>query len=418
MVSSVRILMLSQSGDGLGLAHRLVSEGHKVDVFIRESQYKMAGVGIVDRVPSWRPHLAKADLVVADMVGFGNYEATIKEAKKPLIGCSPLMDVAELDRQRGINLLVRAGIDIPETFSFKGPKQARDILKVWKDPGYVIKPSGNISTAKTSVARFPELYEHALGLLEEAQPLIVQRIVEGVEVSTEGWWNGRNWVFPFNHTFEEKRFMNEGLGPNTGCMGNIVVAARKVNKLVGATVLRLEGFLKQTNYRGPIDVNSIVTADKAYALEITARFGYDALEAVMEGLQEPVTDLIFETAVGIKKEMRITNGYMIAVRLSVPPWPHDEPAKEEAGQPILGLNEHNLKHVYLTDVYKKNNKYFYAAGDGTVLKATADGASVREARRRVYRTLGGIQIGGKQYRTDIGERVEGDMAKLKEWGWL
>lgn len=418
MVSLVRILMLSQSGDGLGLAHRLVSEGHKVDVFIRESQYKKAGIGIVDRIPSWRPHLAKADLVVVDMVGFGNYEETIRKAKKPLIGCSPLMDIAELDRQRGISLFNKFGIDIPETFSFKSPKQARDILKLWKSPGYVIKPSGNISTAKTCVARSPDIYEHALGLLEDEQHLIVQRIVEGVEVSTEGWWNGRSWVFPFNHTFEEKRLMNEGLGPNTGCMGNVVVAARKVNKLAGATVLKLEPFLKQTTYRGPIDVNAIVTADKVYALEITARFGYDALEALMEGLQEPVTDLIFETAIGVKKEMRITSGYMIAVRLSVPPWPHDEPALEDAGQPLLGLNEHNLKHVYLTDVYKEGEKYFYAAGDGAVLKATADGVSVREARRRVYRTLAGLEISGKQYRTDIGQRVEGDMEKLKAWGWL
>jgi len=414
----MQILMLSESGDGLGLANRLINEGHVVDVFIKELQYEKAGEGIVGRPASWRPALKKADLVITDMVGFGRYESFIKDFGKPLFGCSPLMDLAELDRQKGIDLFRKAGVKIPETWSFSGPKEAADLVKMWKEPGYVIKPSGNISTAKTSVHRQPESFTHALNELPSDQELIIQKIVEGVEVSTEGWWNGRQWVLPFNHTFEEKRLMNDGLGPNTGCMGNVVIGARKVNKLVQETVLRLEPFLKKTLYRGPVDINCIVNKEGAYGLEITARLGYDAIEALMEGLQEPVADVVFETALGVKKEMRLTSDYMIAVRMSVPPWPHEEPDRRDRGMPILGLGPQNLKHVYLTDVYKKGGKYYYAAGDGVLLKATARGATVREARRRVYRTLEEIKVEGKQYRTDIGLRVEKDMSLLKEWGYL
>ena len=138
----------------------------------------------------------------------------------------------------------------------------------------------------------------------------------------------------------------------------------------------------------------------------------------MEGLNEPIANLLFDTATGIRQNMDITMDFMSAVRLSVPPWPHAKPEEDTKGKPILGLNDQNMKHIYLTDAYKQGGRYFWAAGDGVVLKATARGVSVREATRRVYRTLSNINVLDKQYRLDIGARVESDLGKLKEWGWL
>jgi hypothetical protein len=74
--------------------------------------------------------------------------------------------------------------------------------------------------------------------------------------------------------------------------------------------------------------------------------------------------------------------------------------------------------------------YVTAGGDGVLLKATATGAVERKsspkhnddytynARRRVYRTLDGISVANKQYRNDIGSRVNADIAKLQSWGWM
>jgi len=415
----MRTLLISENGDGLGIAHQLVKEGHIVDCWIKEAQFEKAGKGIVNRIDSWRPAIPKADLILVDMVGFGlQVERVATQFGKPYIGCDPLMDVAELDRQKGMELFLKAGIKIPETFSFQGPAEALSLLKMWKEPGFVIKPCGNISTAETTVCRDRETFQFCLEQLEATQELIVQRIVEGIEISTEGWWNGRGWIQPFNHTFEEKRFLEGGLGPNTGCMGNIVIAAKRPNKLIQESVIRLETFLKKTKYKGPVDVNCIVTEKEAYGLEITARFGYDAIEALMEGLNEPVANLLFDTATGTKKAMDVTMDFMAAVRLSVPPWPHAKPVQDVKGKPILGLNEQNMKHIYLTDAYKEGKDYFWAAGDGVVLKATARGVSVREATRRVYRTLSNVNVLDKQYRLDIGARVENDLGQLKTWGWL
>lgn len=415
----MRVLLISETGDGLGVAHQLVKEGHVVDCWIKEVQFEDVGLGIVNRVESWRPALPKADLILVDMVGFGTHvERVASQFGKPYFGCDPLMDVVELDRQKGMDLLQGMGIRTPETFSFSNPADARSITQVWKEPGYVIKPCGNVSTAETTMAREKETFLFALEQLEDGQELIVQKIVEGIEVSTEGWWNGRDWIHPFNHTFEEKRFLQGGLGPNTGCMGNIVFASKRTNKLIQETVMKLEPFMKKTKYKGPVDINCIVTEGEAYGLEVTARLGYDAIEALMEGLNEPTSNLLFDVATGVKKTMDVTWDFMTAVRLSVPPWPHSKPKKEMAGSPILGLNEQNLKHIFLTDAYREGKNYFWAAGDGVVLKATARGVSLREASRRVYRTLSNISVKDKQYRTDIGDRAEGAIAKLRTWGWL
>lgn len=417
--------MMSKEGDGLGVAHRLTQEGHDVSVWIKEPRFELAGRGIVNRVASWRSVFGRSDLVICDMVGFGPLENTLR--LKPCLSCSEFMDQAELDRGLGMRLFRAAGINIPLTIMCKNKAEAKAAVKSeeWGD-GWVLKPSGNKSTSKTICVTDQETWEWSLDFIPEGE-LIVQRIVKGVEVSTEGWFNGRDWVRPFNHTFEEKKFLNDGLGPTVGCAGNVVFSAPS-NRLTKSTVERLKAGLVQIGYRGPVDVNCIVDKDNAYGLEITARLGYDAIEALLEGLREPAIDLFFEVASGTKKSMKVTSEPMIAVRMSVPPYPMAKPKEENRGEPVLGLSNGALAHVAITDLYKEGDSYLTAGGDGVLLKATATGdfsASanaderiVREARRRVYRTLDGLKVTGKQYRTDIGLRADRDWRQLKQWGWV
>jgi len=413
----MKILMLSSDGDGLGVAHRLAKENHDVDLYIKREGFEKAGVGLVNRVKSFRPLVPKADLIICDMVGFGIYEDLFKRYGKPVFSCNKMADIIELDREKGNDLFKRLKINTPQTLAFETPTDALQMVALWELPGYVIKPSGNQATSRTSIHRDKESFEWALKQLPANTKLIVQQLVEGIEISTEGWFNGRDWIKPFNHTLEEKQLM-PGAGPNTGCMGNVVKVQWKPNRLISETVHKLTPYLRKINYRGPVDINSIINGDKLYALEITARMGYDAIEALLEGFKEPVIDLFFETAVGIKKEMKVTDDYMIAVRLSRPPWPHADTDGSAQGMPIIGINDQNSKHLWLTDVYSDETGYRYASGDGVVCKATAIGRSIREARSRVYRTVKAVRFPDKQFRDDIGKRVEGDLGVLRNTGWI
>ena len=431
----MRVLFISKEGDGLGVAQRFALEGNEVDVWIKNDRFKLAGIGIVNRVPSWQGAARKADLIIADCVGLGKYDTVLAGFKKPLLGVSRHLDAIELDRDLGMQLFERAKITIPETYRFASITEAKKIphTEGFND-GWVVKPDGNISTSKTMVVKDESLWDESVTTLPNPCTGILQRVVSGIEISTEGWFNGRDWIHPFNHTFEEKRFLAGDLGENTGCMGNVVVNAGSGNKLTKQTIERIGGFLSAINYRGPVDINCIVNEKGAYALEITSRMGYDAVEALIEGLEEPSAEFMFGVANGTQKRMNLTNDTMIAVRLSIPPWPMRRPEKTSEGSRVLGIDGQSITHLFLTDLQKKGNDYLTAGGDGVLLKATAIGRVTRgkvdpkgrpykddytyEARRRVYRTLDRIKVSSKQYRIDIGERVNGDIAKLKEWGWL
>lgn len=416
----MRVLFLSKEGDGLGVAHKLTQQDNEVFFWIKEERFKLAGQGIVKRISNWREGLRKCDLVICDMVGFGMLEETLRGLGKPSISCSLVLEQAELQRGLGMQLFNTLGVLIPETLQCRNAAEAKKVaLENWGE-GWVVKPDGNQSTAKTRVVKEKELWDYSLH--DVSGSLIIQRIIDGVEVSTEGWFNGRDFIRPFNHTFEEKKFLNDNLGPATGCMGNVVLAASS-NKLTRQTIEKLKPFLSTISYRGPVDINCIVNESGAYALEITARMGYDAVEALLEGLRQPVIDLFFETANGSMKEMQLTSETMMAVRLSIPPWPSAKPKEIDHGEPVLGLDPAVLKHFAATDLYKEGGKFYTAGGDGVLGKATATGRAdggdiTREASRRVYRTLENIKVDGKQYRTDVGSRVNKDWAKLKSWGWV
>ena len=428
-----RILLISKEGDGLGVAQRLALEGNDVDVWVEEERFKEAGKGLVNRVRSWEPAAHLADMIFLDGVGLAaKMEKQLLALDKPLLGCSARLDAIELDRALGMDLFTTAGIAIPETRNWTGTAEADKIVKEepWQE-GWVIKPSGNQSTAKTMIVKDQTLWDRCLSRISPDSRGILQRVLTGIEVSTEGWFNGKEFLTPFNHTFEEKRFLAGGLGVNTGCMGNVVVSGGSGDQLTRSTVERLSGFLRQLDYRGPFDINCIVTPEGAYALEATSRMGYDAVEALAEGLEQPLGDLLWGVATGTATEMPLAEDQtLIAVRLSIPPWPVRKPNASDHGEPITGIDDDTLPHLFLTDVYKSSEGYFTAAGDGVLLKATAKGGPrhladdsrttdyTYECRRRVYRTLDRINVSGKQYRTDIGERVNKEIAQLKEWGWL
>lgn len=413
----MRVLILSKEGDGAGVAWKLVQEGHTVDLWIKNTQYSHALKGIVNRVPSFRPHIADADLVICDLVGFSEYTPLFKRLGKPILGCSDMADVLELDRRRGLELMQVAKIRVPTTHYFDSPKSAATLK--WEHPlGYVIKPSDNLHVSKTYLCKHEEIYKWALTTLPAGQALIVQEIVEGVEVSTEGWFNGRDWISPFNHTFEEKPLAAGGVGPMTGCMGNVVYPLKEPNKLVRETVMKLEPILRKASYKGPIDINAIVDESSVRALEITARFGYDAIEALMHGMKGPVGSFLFDVATGIAKTMPLHGfDYLIAVRVVVPPYPDQRQDTSMRGSPVIGVKGPGGS-VFLCDIYEEGGKYYYAASDGVLLKVAANGRDVREARRRVYARVDDVYALGAYYRNDIGARVEGNLTKLKQWGWV
>lgn len=411
----MKVLMLSKEGDGCGLAHQLSKEGHDVFLWIQDARYHKVLRGIVNRVDSWRPLVGKVDLIICDMVGFSKYSDTLK-SRVPVLGCDAVMDLLELDRLKAYDVLERLGYTLPVSKCYT-VKEAKNLE--WSNPaGYVVKPCGNLSSGKTMLCETEEIYQWSLSQFDTGQEMLVQEVVAGVEVSTEGWWNGTEWIQPFNHTFEEKRLMPGGVGRMTGCQGNVVMMLKKPDKLVREVILPLTPILAKTSYRGPVDVNCIVTSEKAYTLELTCRFGYDALEGLMYGIKGGVGTFLFDLAMGVAKAIPYHSmDYLGVVRATVPPYPETEFKDPcHTNMPVCGLG--NMHDIYLCDVYKQGKDYKTAGADGVVLKVASNGRDVRETMRRCYKRLSDVKVLDLQYRNDIGKRVDSDLNNLRTWGWI
>jgi len=408
----VKVLMISKQGDGLGVADRLTQEGHDVRVWTSNPKYAKDLQGIVSRIDTWRPSITWADFILADMVGFAHIQPVASRYGKPSLSLNAATEVLELDRLRALRTARAVGMRTPESWAYDNLTDARNARP---DFPKMVKPSGNQGPEETRKVETRAQYDWALSQFKMDQGLLLQEVVDGIEISTEGWFNGSDWVTPFNHTFEEKKLMPGETGPGTGCMGNFVISAAR-DKLVQETLGLMTPFLSKAGYRGPIDVNCIVKEDAAYFLEFTARMGYDAIEALATGLREPLGSMLFEVATGIKKEMRLTKDYMVAVRLCAPPYPNAGASKADV--PLEGIVPENRKYLFLTGVQRRGPLYVTSGSDGVIGKVTAIGRTPSEARSRAYRTLGNIKGIDLFYRPDIGVRVEKAMRQLREWGWI
>lgn len=414
------VLMLSEQGDGIPLALRLRDEGHIVKIHFTDNKLKQAFQGFSNpsKVTNPRIMLEQYDLVISDMVGHGGLCDELKAKGKLVLGGGTFNDKLELDRNYGEKVMERlTNVKIPDSMAVSHQQRLVEYLD---EVGYpvVIKPEGNQSTTLTLVSNDQKnrMLKSFAAINLDLTPCIVQKRVEGIEVSTEGWFN-KGWI-TYNHTIEYKRLMEGDKGPNTGCMGNVVWTTNG-DKLTDLILKPLTPLLERAGYVGPLDVNCIIDKDDAWFLELTARFGYDAIQALSELIKGSLFDFLYYNAAKVGRAPSYHDGYGIGVRLSVNPYPSKEGAGKWANIQMIHIPNEARRHVMLSDVKLVDGVEMLSGVDGVIGCVTARGQTVREAQRRVYRTIDNVCISEDvQYRKDIGQGVMEKIEKLKEWGWI
>ena len=436
-------LFLSKDGDSLPLAQRVMDEGHRVQFYINSPDRRRIGEGLIekstvrDSVVSKDGKIDKSiikyilypkpDCVVFDMAGegFGKLADIIRGQGYPVVGLSQWGNQVELDRPYGHKIMKMQGINTPKTYQFTDYKTAIQFVEEKNKP-YVYKPSGNQPTTTTYVAQkagdLIGMLEYYSNIKEEFE---LQEKVNGIEVSSELWFNGTD-VLSVNHTMEEKTLMEGGIGPRTGCMGDVVWIGTRDSKLYHEGIGKMVPVLKKLKYRGPLDLNTIVGKDKLWGLEFSARFGYNAIFSLLELYNGRVNDLLYGVASGVLKTLSFKEGWGVSVSVCVEPYPLSIEPKLPKDILVQGVSRQNSKHIWFYDVYKKGDRYLCAGNGGNIGTITGrslkgqsnDEYTVREAKRRAYRTLSNLIIPDVMYRRDIGLRVEREYGQLREWGWL
>lgn len=439
------ILFISNSGECCPIAQRIQAEGEKVQIYLHHPAYKNSFDGIINSlaIRDLPKAVRDSDLIIFDNVKadtglkrdkvllkifncdekstsiFGTIADKLRKRGKKVIGTSTWTEQLELDRFFGTKIAQKTGLPIPVTYNFDKLSEAADFLAN-KNSLWVLKPHNNISLDLTYVEKFPgELYYRLQNDIKKRVgkdnfPCMLQKKIEGTAISTEGWFNGKDFTL-FNHTYEEKAFMDGGLGVHVGSQSNTVwTKPEGINQIVRNSLVALSGLLKEAKYIGPIDVNCIIAEKngKPYFLEWTPRFGYDALFALLALYKGKIKDFFLNDFENNFDETKIS----CSQRISIPPYPYEIEEDLKIAKSIQIKNKIDKENVWYQDV-KLNDKILQCGGaDGIISVVTGIGYSIGEAANNVYNTINELKIGNYvQYRTDMKDNA---LKAVKELGLL
>jgi phosphoribosylamine--glycine ligase len=413
----LKFLLMSLKGDGLGLALRLRAAGHDVKARIVGRQERENYEGLIEKVEKWDDALAEGTIVVFDSTGGGVTADRLRARGHNVFLGSVFADNLELDRELAFELMSSAGIKIPPYKVFYSWQDGKAYAR--RHGGkLVFKPTGDLSDdVDTYVSCDPADLETMIDFFsvtaKHAPEFILQDFIEGVAVSTEGWFNGYNFMTPFNHTLEHKQIMNNDLGPSSGCAFNLVWGCTETDRVIEEGIKLMEGTLKEYGYCGPCDLNTIVNEDGVWALEFTPRFGYDALPSLLELVEDDIGVTIAKMARGeMPDEIGLKPGFASAVRVSIPPHPSAE-FVHPGGVPIQGLTRSDRPHLYFFEVkLDRQDRLVSSRGSGAICAVTGCGETIHEAFEGPYEIVKRLRIPEKQYRTDAVEKLGVDHASL------
>jgi phosphoribosylamine--glycine ligase len=414
-----KFLLMSLKGDGLGFALRLRAAGHEVKARIVGKTERQNYEGLIDKIDKWDDHLAKDTIVVFDSTGGGSTADRLRARGHFVFLGSVFADNLELDRELAFELMAQAGIKVPEFKTFYSWEEGRAYVN--KHAGkLVFKPTGKfsdehgvgsyVSCDKLDMLTMLDYFE---SISRKSPEFIFQNFVEGIAVSTEGWFNGYEWMEPFNHTIEHKAVMNEDLGPSSGCAFNVVWAVRQTNRVIEEGIKLMAPLLRDYNYVGPVDLNTVVNEEGVWALEFTPRFGYDAFPSLLELVDGDLGEIVAKMARGEQPdEIPLKAGYASAVRVSIPPHPSDE-FVHPGGIPIQGLTRSDRPHLYFFEVMlDARDRLVSTRGGGAIAAVTGLGDSIEGSFREPYEICKRMRIPEKQYRTDAVAELSADYAEL------
>jgi len=415
----------SLSGD---LAWKILKEGHQVKIYIENKNEADVYDGILEKVEKWEEHINWADVVIFDDVGFGSQADKLRKNGKLVIGGSTYSDKTEEDREFGQHEMEKAGINILPHHNFSDFDLAIDFLR--NNPGrYVFKPNSGSAGDERDLLfigeeddgkDIVELMEHNKKVWSrKIKGFQLQKFVAGVEVAVGGFFNGKNFIYPFNINFEHKKLFPGEKGPSTGEMGTLMYWEDS-NAIFHNTLVKMEKVLAESGYVGYYDINCIVNGRGIYPLEITARFGYPTINVQMEGILDPMGELMYKLAGGEFFEFKTRKGFQIGVVVAVPPFPFSSrdifSIYEDSS--ILFKNPHYTEGVHICDVKIVDGDWKLAGDSGYALVVTGSGITVEEARNQAYNRIKNIRLQNMFYRVDIGERWSVDSDKLQSWGYV
>jgi len=234
------------------------------------------------------------------------------------------------------------------------------------------------------------------------------------------WFNGLDFILPAVLSVSSDRFGEHGKGVLTSSMGCVLTVLKSKSKAFKSVLSPFKETLRRTDYKGFFTLACVIKEDSIKVSKILPYFKYDLFYAFFAGVEEELGTAFHNIAVGKKDSFHFPENCAIAISISIPPFPYEQLNKQFSTRYLLeGFCAENEKHIWLQNTVRDENGKVISNGlNGKVATVTARGTTVRECRRRAYRTVQNISIENMQYREDIGETARMIFEELQTWGWL
>lgn len=436
----MKVLVVGSGAREHALAWKLFSSSAVKTVYCAPGNAGTAGLAVsvpiaVDRVNdivSWARG-EKIDFVVVGpeaplVAGLADACHT---AKIPVFG--PRASAAQIEASKvwSKGFMERQGIPTARAASCNNPSEAVSALKEFEYP-VVIKADGlaagkgvevvaSAEEATATLERF--MVRHELGAA--GQRVVIEEFLSGQEVSVFALFDGKDVVL-LPPVRDYKRLLDGDRGPNTGGMGGYAplpsvdeaTMQRIRQEIMERTLLGLEQ--EGRPYRGVLYGGLMLTPQGPRVLEFNCRFGDPETQVLLPLLESDLAELLLAVPSGSLSEVRPqwASGASCGVVLASQGYP----GAIRTGMPIVGLDdvEEGIRVFHAgtargADARKGGTWGSLRQGlglepsasdmvttGGRVLTVVATGATLDEARERVYRAAEVVQFEGRQFRTDIG----------------
>lgn len=329
----------------------------------------------------------------------------------------PSGEAARLEGSKAFAKEVMAAAEVPTALArvCSTLEEVADALDAMGAP-HVVKDDG-LAAGKGVVVtddREAALAHAEACLAKDGGQVVVEEFLDGPEVSLFCLCDGST-VVPLAPAQDFKRVHDGDQGPNTGGMGAYSPLDWVPSSMVDTVVSRVaqptvdEMRRRGTPFTGVLYVGLAMTSRGPRVIEFNARFGDPETQVVLARLQTPLAGLLLAAAQGRLDEVGALNWsdqHAVTVVVAA----HGYPAAPRSGDAVHGLDqvgEVPTAYVLHAGTDREADGALVSAG-GRVLSVVALGASLSQARERVYDAVGRIELDGSHHRTDIALAAERD----------
>lgn len=378
----MKILIVSQNGEETGLACKLQSEGHEVQVsFIKDTN---CGLNIIKKVSLKDGLMNNPDLVVIGDPNLGEWGDKLKASGINVIGASAWSQKME-DESFREKALDTFKIKTPKKYTFKNTDDAVDFIKQQSNV-YVLRFKDETFVPK-NVDHMNDYMDYKIGIESYRESVVVQEYIKGTEITTEIWYaKGKEVPRPMSSIdLGNSKLFNMD---TSSCV--VYSYPTREPRVVQQSFKKIRPFMERIEYTGCLSIKGMVKNGKFYAISIKTKMSMPRLYAMSSMLKEGIGDFLMRVVKGDSEPMDMKQGYGYSVCLHLP---------ETFKKSYIGdLNSCDPCKVFPYNVQCVEGKF--CTTGGAIFYIASSGETVKEAEHGAYETFQSIGIVNRNIRLD------------------